>query len=80
MSTTHEEFLNNVNTIKTNRYGSQIREAIYENFEYLDQNGGGGGSGLNWLKCTQEEYDEMETHDPNTLYVIVEEEEEEVGE
>lgn len=32
-------------------------------------------NGLIFVKCTQEEYDEMESHDPNTMYFIVEEEE-----
>jgi hypothetical protein len=68
----HDQFLQNVQTIKTNRYGSEIREAIHENFEYLDENGG-GGSGLVWVKCTQAEYDAMPSHNPSTLYIIVEE-------
>lgn len=32
--------------------------------------------GLNFVKCTQDEYDEMETHNPNTVYFIVPPEEE----
>lgn len=30
-------------------------------------------NGLTLYKCTQSEYDSMETHDANTLYIIVEE-------
>lgn len=28
--------------------------------------------GLSFVKCTQEQYDDMEEHDPNTVYFIVE--------
>lgn len=31
-------------------------------------------NGLIFVKCTQEEYDEMEVHDPSTMYFIVDEE------
>lgn len=31
-------------------------------------------TGLFLVTCTQEEYDEMETHDSNTLYFVAEEE------
>lgn len=34
--------------------------------------------GLSFMKCTQEEYDNMEEHDANTVYFIVEEPEQEV--
>lgn len=27
--------------------------------------------GLSFVKCTQAEYDAMETHDTNTVYIIV---------
>lgn len=29
--------------------------------------------GLSFVKCTQDEYDAMESHDANTVYFIVEE-------
>ena len=70
MSISHNEFVENVSTIKTNRYGSEIRRSIYENFEYLDENGGSGG--VNWTVCTQTEYDNMSSHDPQMLYIIIE--------
>lgn len=70
MSISHNEFLENIGTIKTNRYGSQIRRSIYENFEYLDENGGGGGE-LSFVKLTKEEYDAIVVKDPNTIYYVV---------
>ena len=30
--------------------------------------------GISFVKCTQEEYDDMQTHDPDTVYIIAEEE------
>lgn len=41
---------------------------VNPNFKVVD-------TGLFLVTCTQEEYDEMETHDSNTLYFVVEEEE-----
>lgn len=32
--------------------------------------GGGGGSTITLLPITQSDYDELETKDPNTLYII----------
>lgn len=74
MSIPESKFNENIDTIKTNRYGSQIRRSIWENLDYLKQNGGGGGGGLSFVSCTQEEYNSMEAHDPTTLYIIIEEE------
>lgn len=42
-------------------------EQIGENAEQL--------GGLSFVKCTQEEYDDMPSHDPDTVYIIAEEEE-----
>lgn len=70
MSIPESKFNENIDTIKTNRYGSQIRRSIWENLDYLKQNGGGGG-GLSFVSCTQAEYDEMAIHDPETLYIII---------
>lgn len=81
MSISEEKFYENITTIRTNRYGSEIRNGIWENLDYLKEHGGGGGgSGLSWVKCTQAEYDAMSSHDPNTLYIIVEAETTEVSE
>lgn len=68
-STSRADYINNINTINTSRYGSEMRTAIAENFDYLKNTAGGGGQ---FVKCTQEEYDAMQTHDPDTLYIIVE--------
>lgn len=42
---------------------------VNTNFKVVD-------TGLFLVTCTQEEYDEMETHDSNTLYFVTEDEEE----
>ena len=41
---------------------------VNPNFKVVD-------TGLFLVTCTQEEYDEMETHDSNTLYFVTESEE-----
>lgn len=70
MSIPESKFNENIDTIKTNRYGSQIRRSIWENLDYLKQNGGGGG-GLSFVKLTKEEYDAIVVKDPNTIYYVV---------
>ena len=68
-STSRADYINNINKINTSRYGSEMRTAIAENFDYLKNASGG----IQAVKCTQEEYDAMQTHDPDTLYIIIEE-------
>lgn len=68
-STSRADYINNINKINTSRYGSEMRTAIAENFDYLKNN----ASQFNIWKGTQEEYDAMTSHDSNTLYIIVEE-------
>lgn len=60
-----------IQTIRTARYGRDMRKAIADGLAMAST----GGSGILLEPTTQEAYDEMETHDENTLYIIVEPEE-----
>lgn len=50
----------------TDKFGTALPTKINENFTILDNALGGFG----FSKCTQEEYDAMETHGEKTLYFV----------
>lgn len=58
---------NDIETIKTARYGRDMRTAMASALEILAS----GNTDLNILIKTESEYSELAVKDPNTLYVVI---------